>query len=400
MVKSKKFRVAVALSGGVDSSVAAALLVKQGFEVAGVHIRLGKFGKSAEESAGKTAKKLGLPLEIINLSEFFKKKVVGYFLSSYTAGLTPNPCVVCNQLVKFGRLLDYVKSQGFDYLATGHYARIKQGRSMAPFSLISARKNMFPPGGGTSAQIRSKGPLRAPDQQDYFRLLTAADKKKDQSYFLYRLNQKQLNQVLFPVGDYIKKKVRQMARKWNLASAERPESQEICFLSGSSCESFLAARIQEKILPGKVIDSTGKIVGVHQGLPLYTIGQRRGFKISNVTFCSKNSKQPKPAYVIDKDVESNILTVGTKRQAERKEFQVKNLSFIGPGKFARQKQLLVKIRSSGGFLKISQLITHNSQLQVLLTKPELGIAPGQSAVFYQEIRNKEFEVLGGGIITS
>jgi len=202
-------KVAVAMSGGVDSGVAAALLVKQGYEVTGFHLRFWKEkAKDFEnkccdikslEAARKTAWKLGIPFYVLNFEEIFREKVVDYFLREYASGRTPNPCVMCNKYVKFGEFLRYVRGLGFDYLATGHYSRI-------------------------AAKLKTQNP-----KLKTYHLLEAKDKSKDQSYFLYNLTQRQLFHILFPVGEYAKTEVREMAKKWGLPVAERPESQEICF---------------------------------------------------------------------------------------------------------------------------------------------------------------------------
>jgi len=339
-------KVAVAMSGGVDSGVAAALLVKQGYQCEAFHLKLLKdCPKEAEKFAQATAEKLKIPFHLIDLTKLFKKKVVDYFLEAYRQGLTPNPCVVCNRFIKFGELLSYVRRLGFDYLATGHYTRIKDNR-----------------------------------------LFMGKDKIKDQSYFLYHLNQKQLVHILFPVGGYLKKEVIAMARKWKLPVAYRSESQEICFLPEDDYRPFLKRQLGNKIIPGDVLDTKGKIIGRHQGLPLYTIGQRHGFSLSSKI---QSSLLP-PYYVIGKDIKKNQLIVGFGQETEKKGFQVKDLNWLSPD---YQKQLLsldlkVRIRHQGELLRC--------QLKgdkVILKEAERGIAPGQSAVFYAKD-----EVLGGGII--
>lgn len=352
------------MSGGVDSGVAAALLVKQGYQCAGFHLHLWSeitkdkrfenkcCSTESLEIARRTAYRLGMLFYVLDFSKLFKKQVVDYFLESYRQGLTPNPCVVCNRFIKFGELLSYARGLGFDYLATGHYAKIKDDR-----------------------------------------LFMGKDKIKDQSYFLYHLNQKQLTHILFPVGDYQKKEVVAMARKWKLPVAHRPESQEICFLPENDYRPFLKRQLGNKIIPGEVVDTKGKVIGRHQGLPLYTIGQRHGFSLISKI----QTPLLPPYYVIGKDIKKNQLIVGFGRETEKKEFQIKDLNWLSPD---YQKQLLkldlkVRIRHQGELLRC--------QLKgdkVILKEAERGIAPGQSAVFYlprHQAGNQE-EVLGGGII--
>jgi len=350
------------MSGGVDSGVAAALLVKQGYQCTGFHLHFwSEFPKdkgfenkccSTEslEAARKTAYLLKIPFYHLDFSKIFKKQVVDYFLQSYQEGLTPNPCIVCNQKIKFGELLKHVRKLGFDYLATGHYVQVKE-------------------------------------DQKGFHLLRGKDRLKDQSYFLYRLKQNQLPYLLFPIGDYQKKEVFKMAQKWQLPSAHRPESQEICFLAESDYRPFLKRQIKNKIIPGEVIDIKGQVIGCHQGLPLYTIGQRHGFSLSSKL---QTSLLP-PYYVIGKDVGQNRLMVGFGRETEKKKFQIKDLNWLVSD---YQKQLInldlrVRIRHQGELLKC-QL----KESKVILKEAERGVASGQSAVFYL----KE-EVLGGGFIT-
>ena len=381
-------KVAVAMSGGVDSGVAAALLVKQGYEVTGFHLRFWKEkAKDFEnkccdikslEAARKTAWKLGIPFYVLNFEEIFKKKVVDYFLREYASGRTPNPCVMCNKYVKFGEFLRYVRGLGFDYLATGHYSRI-------------------------AAEIPNSK-FQIPNKLRIYHLLEAKDKGKDQSYFLYNLTQQQLAQILFPVGEYTKTEVRKMAKKWGLAVAERPESQEICFFPESDYRPFLQRQIPEKIVPGEVVDTEGRVIGRHFGLPLYTIGQRHGFEI-NVKSQMSNVKSIPPFYVIGKDIKKNRLIVGFGKETEKKEFLVEKVNWINPI-FKLQVsgfKLFVRIRHQGELLNCQIVKLSNCQIKVILDEPYRGIAPGQAAVFYKKVTNcglriTGLEVVGGGII--
>ena len=397
----KKKKVAVAMSGGVDSGVAAALLVKQGYEVTGFHLQLWKektqnakckirnfedkcCDRKGLETVRKTAWKLGIPFYVLDFERIFKRRVVDYFLKEYAAGRTPYPCVMCNKYIKFGELLDYIRKLGFDYLATGHYARICE-QIQNPIRQLADK-------------------IQNPKLKNYH-LLEAKDKSKDQSYFLYNLTQRQLACVLFPVGEYAKEQVREMAKKWGLAVAERPESQEICFLLESDYRPFLKRQIPEKIVPGEVVDVKDRVIGKHFGLPLYTIGQRHGFKINP----KSKIQNPKlkiipPLYIIGKDIKKNRLIVGFGKETEKKEFWVKDVNWILP-EFAicnLQSEIFVRIRHQGELLK-AKLKVKSQKLKVILKDPYRGIAPGQAAVFYKKITNYElritdYEVLGGGII--
>ncbi len=368
----KKPKVAVALSGGVDSAVAAALLVKQGYDCTGFHMELWSESKSGAQNKCcdlaslktvlRTTFQLKMPFYKLDMTKVFKQKVVDCFLQDYQQGLTPNPCIQCNKFIKFGALLDYLQKKGFDFMATGHYAQVKEPK----------------------------------DKNDIYHLLKAKDPLKDQSYFLYNLNQKQLAHLLFPVGPYLKKEVKQMAKKWQLPVVNRAESQEICFFPEKDYRPFVKRHLKDKIKPGEIIDNNGKIIGHHLGLPLYTIGQRHGFEIN--TKNNLNGFIP-PYYVIAKRPEQNQLVVGFGSQTELKEFLVTQLNFINQSAFAQiQKNPLkieVRIRHQGDFLKAKLEKGENKEeVKVVLDEPERGVAPGQSAVFY-----KGQEILGGGIIT-
>jgi len=407
-------KVAVAMSGGVDSGVAAALVVKAGYKAAGFHMHLWaepassglRLASSFEnkccsteslEAARKTAHQLRMPFYIVDLEKIFKKRVVDYFLKEYGLGRTPNPCVMCNRFIKFGELLHHAQKLGYDYLATGHYARVMEGARDA--FLAHEEFAPSPDGEGLTSRFAQKGHF-APkpnlvDSPRSFRLLMGRDKIKDQSYFLYNLTQKQLTQVMFPVGNYEKKEVVAMAKKWKLPVAERPESQEICFFPETDYRPFLKRQIREKIIPGEVVDTKGKAIGRHKGIPLYTIGQRHGFEITN-------KKVIGPLYVVAKDAKKNRLVVGFGKEAERKEFWVKDVSWID-SLTAKRLPLTAKIRiRHQGELLGCRVSQHHSvrdrqglgsRVKVILAEGERGIAPGQAAVFYQGK-----EVLGGGII--
>jgi len=349
--------VLVALSGGVDSSVSAAILKEKGHDCTGVFMELWP-DKNTNDSlarAQKTCEQLGLPFGVVDFKKVFKEKIVDLFVADYRTGLTPNPCVACNRIIKFGSLFDYMRTQGFDFLASGHYARR---------ALIDG----------------------------IYHLVEAKDLTKDQSYFLYSLNQEKLERIIFPLGELTKEKIRRMASRLNLPAASVKDSQEICFIGGGDYREFLKERLKTKIVPGGVVDKKGRVIGQHKGLPLYTIGQRHGFNL--------NSKLIPPFYVLAKDSKKNRLVVGFGQETEQERFSVKKLTWINKEP-ARQGKLLVRIRYQGKLLPCLFKKVGNDLWQVKLKEPQRGIAPGQSAVFYFPFAwkgQKANEVLGGGQI--
>lgn len=347
MIKNIKKKVMVAMSGGVDSSVAAALLKEEGYEVFGVTMNHYK-GENDLEAAHQVAQKLKIHWSVVDYTKEFKKMVIDYFCREYLAGRTPNPCVVCNLKIKFGLLLEEAKSLGMNYFATGHYAI-----------------NKF-------------------DQESKkFLLKRGADRSKDQSYFLYRLNQDILPYVLFPLGKLKKSQSRELAKKYGFSNYKKEESQEICFIRDNNYRKFLTQNIQDTIKPGKFIDKEGKILGEHQGIPFYTIGQRKGLGVS----------LNKPRYVIEINSHQNTITLGDDKDLYKDKLLVKDLNFIPSDKISHSIKVEVKIRYNSK--KFSAIISSYGKDKVLINfdEPQRAITPGQSAVFYQgDI------VIGGGII--
>jgi tRNA-specific 2-thiouridylase len=354
----KKPKVLVAMSGGVDSSVAAQLLKNQGYDVTGMFLHFWKDEKMGDKAENKccsleslldakaVANKIGIPLHTFNFAKPFKKEVVDNFLSEYAAGRTPNPCVVCNKKIKIGLLLEYALELGFDYVATGHYLKIK-------------------------------------DYQGKRRLYKAKDAKKDQSYFLYTFTQKQLKHLMFPLGGYNKPKVRELAQKYNLTTAAKPESQDICFLSGPHND-FLKRYLKLKPGPIKLLD-TGEEIATHQGLPLYTIGQRRGIEVGGKG----------PYYVAKMDYNTNTLYVVRQWNEDilyEKGFLVKGVNWLsGSEKLPLKCSVVIRYGHVAVPCTISKY--EKDVLRVDFKKPQRAVTSGQSAVFYDKNR-----VLGGGII--
>lgn len=391
-------RVAVGLSGGVDSAVAAALLKKAGYDVVAVHLYCydeGPYCTANEDRvmAIRVANYLKIPILIWDLRKEYKDKVMRYFFDEYKAGRTPNPDIVCNREIKFGIFLDRaLRELKVDYVATGHYARIAKS---SEFIVHSKNKDKRQMGSSTNYELRTKA------AKPRYLLLRGVDNTKDQSYFLYTLTQKQLEHILFPIGNYRKEEVRKLAKKLKLPNAGRPDSQGICFIGPVPVSKFLREKLPVK--KGPVVDINGRIIGEHEGVWFYTEGQRHGFKIFD--------QDGLPLYVVTKDASTNTLIVGRGKASQVKEFIVEKPHWIGElegikTKGKRQKaksemmQVRVRIRHLGEIVPavISQ-ITQSPNYLVTLVTPLRGVAPGQSAVFYGSASSPQAEeVLGGGVI--
>lgn len=353
-----KKRVAVALSGGVDSAVACALLVQQGYEAVGLMMRLwAESGADrsplnrccsleAIDDARAVCRHLGIPFYAINYELPFVDKVVAPFVVDYSRGLTPNPCLACNRQLKFGLLLQRALALDAHYLATGHYARV----------------------------VRADG---------RFELRRGRDRDKDQSYALYMLGQDELAHVLLPVGDMLKEEVRGVAQDLALPVADKPESQEICFIADDDYRRFLQSRIPEAFRPGPIVDRAGRLLGQHQGLPCYTIGQRRGLGIAAA----------EPLYVLEIDVTRNTLVVGSERELGRRTLVAEEVSWVAGAAPAGPAQATVKIRLHGKESPATVTPLPQGRAKVAFAQPQRDITPGQAAVFYDGET-----VLGGGRI--
>lgn len=369
-----KKRVAVGLSGGVDSSVAAALLVEQGYEVTGVFIEAYNEPATAGRSGCRTdqdkkdalqvALKLGIKFQTIDVREQYKKLVVQYFLDEYKAGRTPNPDIVCNREVKFGIFYDWARTQEFDYVATGHYARITTEN--------------------TKLEIRNSKKGRSYLQRP-------VDLSKDQTYWLWQVEREKLAHILFPLGDLTKKQVRAKAKALNLPNAEKPDSMGVCMMGELNVREWLKERLGEK--QGEVVWK-GQVIGKHKGLWSATVGERGGWILNS----KSEIRNPKidmanlpPLYVLGKDMAKNQLIVGEREECYTEKFEIRNSKF----EIMEGKKLWVRIRNLGELVAVSQCHSvTNKSCEVTSTEPVFAPAPGQSAVFYDE----EGRVVGGGVI--
>ncbi|MCS6907898.1 MAG: tRNA 2-thiouridine(34) synthase MnmA [Anaerolineales bacterium] len=349
--------VVVGMSGGVDSSVAAALLKEEGYRVIGVMMNL--WSESGKENANRcctpdsmrvakrVAAVLDIPFYTLDVREQFYNRVVSFFIEGYQQGITPNPCIQCNRYIRWGALLDFALSLGAAYLATGHYAR------------------------------------KVLDEHGKYQLLRAKDQKKDQSYVLHLLTQADLARTLFPLGELTKEEVRQLAIKFRLPVAHRNESQDLCFLAGEDYRDFLRRHLEELPPPGPILDTQGNYLGQHGGLPFYTIGQRKGLGIST----------GKPTYVVSKDVARQALIVGSKEETRKSAFTVARVNWISGFPPPLPAEATVKVRYLSPLLPARIHPAENDCYQVTLAEPYSDITPGQAAVFYQgEL------CLGGGTI--
>ncbi len=366
--KKKPVKVLVCMSGGVDSSVAAALLVKAGYDVTGAFmVNYDEVSSSAREGARgsgscwrgdyqdalRVAAKLHIPLLRLNFVREYKKAVLDYMYAEYKKGRTPNPDVLCNKFVKFGFWLKKTKELGFGYMATGHYAKLSRKLK------VESRK-----------------------LKDFeIKLLQAKDDNKDQTYFLHQLNQNQLKHVMFPVGGYIKDEVRKLADKFDLPTAKKEESMGICFIGEVPMKEFLQKKIKTK--KGKIILNNSKeVLGEHEGIPFYTIGQRLG--LNN-----------KPYFVVKKDAKKNILFVGYENDEEllKKEIEIENVNWISGQKPKLPLKCEVRLRHRQPLQQCHCETAGRGNLIVKFSNPQKAVTPGQFAVLYSK-----GVCLGGGVV--
>ncbi len=349
-------KVVVAMSGGVDSSVAAALLKEQGYDVLGMMLRLwSEPGKEDSNrcctpdsmaQARRVAARLGIPFYVIDAKDAFRETVVQYFLDGYARGETPNPCLICNRQIRWTFLLEHALALGADYMATGHYVRIQKAD------------------GG-------------------YQLLRAVDRSKDQSYVLHVLNQEKLARALFPIGDYPKTEIRAIAEKFGLPTASRKDSQDLCFLAGDDYRNFLQRNAAELLQPGEILTRDGRTVGMHTGLANYTIGQRKGLGIAS----------PVPLYVLRKDSLANSLIVGTQDELGSRELVARDVNWLSREAPRESFRAEVKIRYTAKEAEAWVTPLEGNRARVEFDAPQRDITAGQAAVFFQGDL-----LVGGGII--
>ena len=355
----KKTRVVCGMSGGVDSSATAALLIEQGYEVIGITLKLWPqdcvnraedkcCGPQAVTDARAVCHKLDVPYYLVDESADFQKHVIQYFADEYKAGRTPNPCVMCNQNLKFGRLIDRADQLGADFIATGHFARVEKSADGSRWLLKRGK-----------------------------------DARKDQSYFLFSLRQDQLARTLFPLGEKTKRDTREVARHCQLKTADKEESMEICFVPDNNYGGFLQSANLVQKHRGEIVDARGQVVGHHDGIEFYTIGQRKGLGITT----------PKPVYVVELDVENNRVVVGDEAALDRDEFIADRCNWHPFEKLTEPIEVTAKIRYNHPGAPATLTPLGGNRVQVKLHSPARAITPGQAAVFYQDDL-----VVGGGWI--
>ncbi|HVS80066.1 MAG TPA: tRNA 2-thiouridine(34) synthase MnmA [Candidatus Paceibacterota bacterium] len=363
-------KVFVGMSGGVDSSVSAALLKEQGYDVTGVFIKVWSpeflpcDWKAERRDAMRVAAHLGIPFETLDLEEEYKREVADYMIEEYRRGRTPNPDVMCNRSIKFGGFLKYALENGADFIATGHYCQIQKSK------------------------IKNQNDNSKSKTEEIYKLYEGVDKNKDQSYFLWTLTQDQLKHVLFPVGALTKPEVRKEAERFGLPTAAKKDSQGVCFLGPLDMHDFLAHYIEPK--RGDVLNERGEIIGFHDGAFFLTLGKRHGFTITAKT------PNDAPLYIVAKDIERNTITVSSERGGSDGEYAVHDIELESVSWTADRphdgERLLCRFRYRQDAVSC-EVLSHEHGLRVHFDEPQSAVSPGQSLVLY-----RGEECIGGGVI--